>query len=177
MLTKNQSGVRKMKRRSVIALILIFCMFFAAGETQSPLACDCGQEECVCFIQEGDRGLAVRGVILRLKEEGLLPKSHVVEDYDREVTLAVCAFQSDYGLPPTGTLDDVTLTLLLWGMTPDEMSLVYPQTNPDPVWVPTDGGKCRHRIPTCCGMYDPRKVSVRNAEALGLDPCGVCRPQ
>lgn len=169
-----------MKRHVSFLFALIWCLCLlisAACEADFSLDCTCGLEKCSCFLQEGDRGSAVRGVIARLKEEGLLSKSHVVERFDEEVTLAVRAFQTAHGLPPTGTLDDMTLTLLLWGLTPSELTLANPGSNPNPVWIPTDGGIRRHRIPACCGMNDPRKVSVRNAEALGMEPCGVCRPE
>ena len=77
-------------------------------------------------------------------------------------------------------MDDDTLTLLIWGILPNELDKVMPvqrydpSTYPDMVYVPTDGGKKRHQGPECCDMYDPRKVSIRNAAALRYDACKIC---
>ena len=49
-----------------------------------------------------------------------------------------------------------------------------PETYPEAVFIPTDGGSKRHSVPECSGMYDPRKVSIRNAAALGFEPCKRC---
>ena len=167
-----------MRRLRALALCaILFFVFSCEAEALSPVSCACGREDCVCFLKEGDGGPAVRGVILCLKEAGFLGESHVISRFDGEVTLAVRAFQLRNGLPLTGTLDDATLTLLLWGLTPEEMNRAFPDSNPNPVWIPTDGGIRRHKKPECSGMYDPRMVSVRNAEALGFDPCGRCKPE
>ena len=52
--------------------------------------------------------------------------------------------------------------------------LLTPETYPEMVYIPTDGGLMRHSGPECSGMYDPRKVSIRNAAALGFEPCKRC---
>ena len=85
---------------------------------------------------------------------------------------AVIAFQTDNRLEPTGQMDDETLTLLLWNMTPEQLD----RTNPNyrTVYIPVNGGKKRHLNPECSGMDHPRKVSDRNAEALGFDGCKKC---
>jgi len=67
-------------------------------------------------------------------------------------------------------MDHDILTMLIWGKR-------MPEENCAEVWVPTDGGKKRHKAPTCSGMYDPRKMSARNAQALGLDACKRCSPE
>ena len=67
-------------------------------------------------------------------------------------------------------LDDETLTLLIWGQASTQDEKIE-------VWVPTDGGKKRHKKPTCSNMLDPRKMSSMNAEALGIEACKRCNPQ
>ena len=167
-----------MRRLRALALCaILFFVLSCEAEALSPVSCACGREDCVCFLKEGDGGPAVRGVILCLKEAGFLGKSHVISRFDGEVTLAVKSFQSSHGLPPTGTLDDATLTLLLWGLTPEELSAADPGSNPGPVWIPTDGGVRRHKNAECSGMYAPRMMSARNAQALGFDPCHRCKPE
>ena len=79
----------------------------------------------------------------------------------------------------TGTMDDDTLTLLIWDMLPEELDRVKPlisgdpSTYPDTVYIPTDGGKKRHASEFCCNMKDPRMVSIRNADKVGFDACKI----
>ena len=94
--------------------------------------------------------------------------------FTREVEKAVIQFQKDNALEPTGTMDDDTLTLLLFDMLPEKLDNIHIHSNCNTVYIPTDGGKKRHLNPECSGMYDPRKVSDRNAEELGFDRCKKC---
>lgn len=89
---------------------------------------------------------------------------------------AVLRLQQANALPETGLMDDATLTLLLFGLSPDELDVSDPFSVGGPVWVPTDGGKRHHRKPSCSGMLDPRLVSQRNALAMDMLPCGRCKP-
>lgn len=157
------------------AFLLALLLLLPAGASASQrIEEDCGQSPCVCFLQEGDEGLAVEGVIKLLRRQGYLSSSP--SRYTADVTKAVKALQRDYGLSKTGTLDDDTLSCLIWGMTADELSDTKPRSSASEVWVPTNGGKKRHRTSTCSGMNAPRKMSARNAEALGLEPCKKCKP-
>lgn len=141
---------------------------------------DCGNTDCTCFVQRGDTGGFVKGIIGLLKDQGYLDRKAKSAQFTEEVEKAVISFQTDNQLPPTGTMDDDTLTLLIWGMLPQDLDRVMPikkndpATFPDTVYVPTDGGKKRHSKPECSDMYDPRKVSIRNAEALGYGACSKC---
>lgn len=154
----------------LLLLSLLPCVVSASGHITD----DCGESPCICFLQNGDEGIAVQGVIKLLKEQKYLSRSPSV--YTDDVAKAVSKLQAAYGLPETGTLDDDSLTCLIFGMTADELDKAQPDSNPDEVWVPTNGGKKRHRRSTCSNMISPRKMSVRNAAELGLDPCGKCKP-
>ena len=57
---------------------------------------------------------------------------------------------------------------------PEKLDITDPYSNCNTIYIPTDGGKKRHSNPECSGMHDPRKVSDRNAEELGFDPCKKC---
>lgn len=162
-----------MKRQICCLTWLMLCLVCRLVCAQ--IMCDCGQKECVCFIQMGDEGIAVKGIIKRLADQGYL-KSGKGSTYNERVVDAVCAFQKDNGVQATGMMDDDTLTLLIWGMDAEALDRAKPKSNPGTVYVPTDGGKKRHKKPTCSGMYDPRKMSVRNAEALDIEVCKRCKP-
>jgi len=164
----------------LIILVISISPAFALSDSQSYIPDDCGNTDCTCFIQLGDTGGFVKGIIKLLKEQGYLDKKAKTAQFTPEVEAAVLSFQNDNGLPLTGTMDDDTLTLLIWGILPNELDKVMPvqrydpSTYPDMVYVPTDGGKKRHQDPECCDMYDPRKVSIRNAAALRYDACKIC---
>lgn len=155
-------------------LLALFSLLPAGASAGNQIKDDCGQSPCTCFLQEGDEGLAVQGVIKLLREQGYLKSSPT--QYTADVSKAVKALQRDCGLSKTGTLDDDTLSCLIWGMTADELNDAKPRSSASEVWVPTNGGKKRHRTATCSGMNAPRKMSARNAEALGLEPCKKCKP-
>lgn len=157
---------------SRLALLLLLLLLPCSALASSRIEDDCGESPCVCFLQEGDEGIAVEGVVTLLKKQQYLSGSP--SRFTGDVTKAVRKLQSAYELNETGLLDDDTLTCLIWGMTADELDEAKPSSDPDEVWVPTNGGKKRHRRPTCSNMLSPRKMSARNAEALGIDPCKKC---
>lgn len=164
-------------------LSLILCLFlllpaFSEEETQNPFACDCNydaekEEVCQCFLQEGDIGPAVNGVIEHLKEKGCLPFSHSRGVFDAEVTEAVKRFQKDVDLDETGVLDHITLTYLLFYEVFPDISLVI-EDEEILIWVPTDGGEHMHAHKECSNMIAPRKLSFKNALALGIEQCEHC---
>lgn len=158
-----------------LLLSLLLALLPSAVLASGSVVDDCGQSPCVCFLQQGDEGVAVQGVIKLLKKQRYLSSSP--SSFTGAVTKAVKKLQAAHGLEESGMLDDDTLTCLVFGMTADELNEAQPRSNPDEVWVPTNGGKKRHRRSTCSNMLSPRKMSVRNADALGLDPCKRCKPQ
>ncbi|MGX8705083.1 MAG: peptidoglycan-binding domain-containing protein, partial [bacterium] len=103
-----------------------------------------------------------------------------IGEFTEEVENAVIQFQRNNNLPETGAMDDDTLTLLIWNIDPLELDrtnpIVHekPETFPDMAYIPTDGGKKHHSNPLCSDMYDPRKVSIRNAIKMGFEACGKC---
>ena len=158
-----------------LAMMLLVGMAFCAvsvslASGSSYIRCTC-IGHCECFIQEGDEGNAVKEIIKLLIKEGWLTKKTSTAEFSSDVTEAVKQFQGKNHLEPTGTMDDDTLTLLIWGMLPEELDAVRPSSRTETVFIPTDGGKKRHKSEKCSGMKDPRKVSIRNAEALGFDAC------
>jgi len=170
--------VRKIKRW--IALLFLLVTFFHIGSSlasgNSYIQCNCFFGNCTCFIQLGDEGGAVKKIIEILIDEKYLPKGTPKGMFTEEVEAAVKEFQADNDLEITGTMDDDTLTLLLWDMLPEQLDEIDGGTFATcrMVYLPTDGGKKRHLKETCSKMKDPRKVSDRNAEMLGFDPCGRC---
>lgn len=167
-------------KRWLLLLLCLLTVFSALSEAEfsDPFACDCGfdaekGEVCACFLQEGDIGPAVNGVIEHLKERGYLPFQHARGVFDREVTDAVRRFQRDVDLDETGVLDHETLTyLLFYEVLPD----FYLMTEEEEtlVWVPTDGGDHMHDNNECSNMIAPRKISEKNAEALSIEKCEHC---
>ena len=174
-----------MMRKNQLALLIILIILtslpaYAITRSQSYIPDDCGNTKCTCFVQLGDTGGFVKRIIALLKEQGYLNSKIRTAQFTEEVAESVISFQKNHGLPQTGTMDDDTLTLLIWGMLPQELDKVMPvkrnnpATFPDMVYIPTDGGKKRHNNPECSDMYDPRKVSIRNAEAIGYGACTKC---
>lgn len=172
---KKKSSCTHILRCSITAFLLVVLSVssaFAAGSSYIPD--DCGNTPCTCFVQRLDHGEFVRRLIDLLKTRGYLFKFENVGQYTEVVETAVKQFQTDNDLPPTGTMDDDTLTLLVWEMTPEELDAFMPGSDPETVYVPTDGGVKRHKDQKCSDMYDPRKVSARNAEKLGYMKCLKC---
>lgn len=168
-----------MKKLLLLLLCAVFS-FFALSEAENtdPFACDCGfdaekGERCACFLQEGDIGPFVNGVVMLLKERGYLAQKHARGVFDAEVTEAVKRFQYDVDLTETGVLDHETLSYLIFVDSGLDMFL-YSDNQAELMWTPTDGGEKAHKRKTCCKMIAPRKISKRNAWALGIDNCGRC---
>lgn len=156
-------------------LLTIFCLTcLLCCSCLGEMPCICGQDPCTCFIQLGDAGPAIDCIQHALIAQGFLQPTQDSSFFDEQTLQAVLHFQEAHSLPQTGMLDDETLTLLLWEMLPDELDKADPLSNGQPVWIPTDGGIRRHVKRTCSGMFDPRRVSVRNAEMMNMQPCGRC---
>ena len=168
--------MRRIRLFFAILILLVFILSFGSSlaEGKSFIPCDCHSDPCECFIQLGDEGGAVKKIITKLIEKKYLGKKVSKDMFTREVEKAVKQFQQDNNLDPTGMMDDDTLTLLLHGVLPEKLDITDPYSNCNTIYIPTDGGKKRHSNPECSGMYDPRKVSDRNAEELGFDPCKKC---
>ena len=155
-------------------LMLSLCLILCFGVCYAEITCVCQQEHCKCFIQLGDEGPEMEYIQHALIAQGYLLSKNDAAIFDEKTLNAVLNFQKAKGLEPTGMLDDNTLTLLLWGMLPEELDRENPFSNGRPIWIPTDGGIRRHVKPTCCSMFDPRLVSVRNADKMDMQPCGRC---
>lgn len=161
-----------MRRLLAFALGLLLLAPCALAEDD----CICGQPDCVCFIQLGDGGMAVEAIQNALVEQGYLQPNDDASGFDEATRQAVMAFQTAHELSPTGMMDDSTLTLLLWGMTPEELDEADPLSIGLLVWVPTDCGIRHHKRESCCDMLDPRLISRRNALRMEMEPCGRCQP-
>ena len=169
-------GQTKKRLASLLVILMVLFAGHTLAEGKSYTPCNCLFGKCTCFIQNGDEGGAVKRIVEILIEKKYLPKGTPKGLFSDEVEKAVKKFQADNHLEETGTMDDDTLTLLLWDMLPEEVDQKYGSAYEDvkTVCLPTDGGKKRHIKETCSKMEDPRKVSDRNAAMLGFDPCGRC---
>ena len=156
---------------STVFLLMLLCV-----HAQAENLCICEQDECLCFIQFGDAGPAVECIQNELVAQGFLAAQADASIYDKNTVRAVMRFQETHLLPPTGMMDDATLTLLLWGMTPEELDMAMPDSISLYVWIPTDSGIRHHKRSTCSNMFDPRLVSQRNALKMDMQPCGRCKP-
>lgn len=166
--------MRWIKKSFALLIILVLATGSALADrlSRSYIPCDC-IGHCVCFIQKDDEGNFVKAIIKELIKKNYLPKKTPTGLFTEDVEKAVKQFQSDHQLEQTGMMDDDTLTILLWNMTPNELD----KTTTDKkahmtVYIPTNVGKRRHKSPSCSGMISPRKVSIRNAEKAGFDTCG-----
>lgn len=160
--------------RKTLLIVLCACLIGCTALAEIP--CVCGLTDCQCFIQLDDEGMAVEAIQNALVAQGCLAPNDDASAFDDKTRQAVIAFQAAHELPTTGMMDDDTLTLLLWGMLPEELDAARPDTSSLPMWVPTDGGIRHHDKPTCSKMYDPRLVSQRNALAMNMLHCGRCKP-
>ena len=140
------------------------------GSAVAHIACQCGNpaDQCICFVQLGDKGLAVRKTIEVLQSRGYLDKVKIKSEFTIEVQMAIKRFQIDSGLEDTGWLDDETLNMLLGGKL--KQNEMIPSDGI--CYVPTDGGQKYHLSPFCSGMQHPRLISIENAKRLGIDACG-----
>ena len=160
--------------RRIFSIFLMLCTISVCAAAEIP--CQCGRDACLCFIQLGDEGPAVEFIQNTLVEKGYLPPRDDASAYDEKTVAAVKRFQEENSLSPTGMMDDGTLTLLLWGMLPEELDAAQPGSSTLAVWIPTDGGVRHHDLKTCSKMHDPRLVSQRNALAMDMLHCGRCKP-
>lgn len=160
--------------RRLAAMLMVIGLLMSQALAEIP--CQCGRAECLCFIQLGDEGPAVEFIQNTLISRGYLLPNDDASAFDAKTLTAVKRFQQDNGLAPTGMMDDETLTLLLWGMLPEDLTDAQPLSSTFVVWIPTDGGKRHHNKETCSGMFDPRLVSQRNALAMNMLHCGRCKP-
>ncbi len=162
-----------MKKAIVVLLFIIVCLS-ASKYASALIPCQCNNppEQCTCFIQLGDKGLAVKNIISVLRDKGYLGKLENNSEFTPEVKQAVIKFQSDNNLECTGWMDDDTLNVLLNNVLPDE-KYIYPAEFWEAIcFVPTDGGRKHHANPFCSDMYNPRMISRVNAMSLGIEPCG-----
>ena len=155
-----------MRRKRLLAFLVVFFSLFTTiipAYAHIPCLCYNPPDQCTCFIQVGDKGLAVEKIIARLKKIGYLKKSVKNVKFTLEVRQAVLQFQKDNNLECTGWMDDVL---------PDESMKGSVEFWNAICFVPTDGGQRHHSDPTCSGMLNPRMISHVNAASLGIKPCG-----
>lgn len=161
--------------RFLCILLLVTLPFSAFAE----IKCVCKEDPCICFIQEGDASPVIAGALRLLEEKGYITLDKVQQSavsclLNEKAAAAVRAFQRDQALPETGQLDDETLTRLIFGLSPAELSNAKPDLSAAAVWIPVKGGTEYHLDPACCAMIHPRLITQRNAEALKIDKCGLC---
>ena len=158
-----------MRRRNGLLIIVLLLLFVLLGQARADVECDCPDpENCVCFIQLGDKGKAVSGIVEQLKLKGYLGKIRKTTEFSLDVLEAVKRFQQDNGLDTTGMMDHQTLSLLLQAKLTGQAA----EEDDDFIcYVPTDGGKKFHPDPHCSNMANPRKMTRRNARALGFEQC------
>ena len=165
----------KMKHgKRVLTFLVILVTFISitiSAYAHIPCQCNNPPDQCACFIQLGDKGLAVEKIIKRLKEIGYL-NSKEKKEFTQEVRQAVIKFQADNNLECTGWMDDETLDALLFDILPVESEKHSVEYWNAICFVPTDGGKKHHSDPTCSSMLNPRMISRVNARCLGIEPCG-----
>ncbi len=118
--------------------------------------------------------MAVEAIQHALINAGYLAPNQDASAYDLARSLGVITFQEAHDPSPTGMMDDETLTLLLWNMTPEELDQAMPFSIGRFVLGPDGRRQKRHVQSTCSRMPDPRLVSVRNAQQMGMVPCGRC---
>ena len=153
----------------ILSAFSLTCEYAAA---HIPCICNNPPEQCVCFIQLGDKGLAVEKIIAILQKRGYLDKVEKKNEYSIQVKNAVVELQTKHGLDPTGYMDDETLNALLVDELPDKEHRYSEDQWRAIRYVPTDGGQKYHGNPYCSDMNNPRMISRVNAERLGIGPCG-----
>jgi len=164
-----------MKKKMLAGVLALMMLTLVCSGALALVRHDCKEKNCVCFIQKGDKGPGVTSIARRLKAMGYLQTDKNVNTFTAEVDEAVRAFQKDRRLKTDGLMTDNTLTWLLYGLSASDMDREYPLSDGRQVWVPTDGGTRFHTRVDCSGMTYARKLSLRNALALGFEPCSRCR--
>ncbi len=152
--------------------LVVFSSITIHAYAHIPCMCNNPPDQCTCFIQLGDKGLAVEKIIKVLIEKGYLKKTDNKKEFTPEVKQAVIQFQTDNNLECTGWMDDETLNALLIDVLPDESEKHSEKYWSTICYVPTDGGKRYHADPACSDMLNPRMISRVNAESLGIRGCG-----
>ena len=160
-------------KRFITLFALVLVLVLMSSSAFALVRHTCGLDDCICFVQKGDKGRAVRGVIAELYEQGYLNTKYGTT-YTDEVVEAVKAFQKSHRIKQDGKLTDTTLTWLLWDMSVSNLDKKYPNSDGQEVWVPTDGGTKFHSNASCSSMSYARKMSARNAQRLGFTPCKKC---
>ncbi len=154
-----------------VFLITLSSIFFSAV-AYIPCQCNNPPDQCACFIQLGDKGLAVKLIISVLQAQGYVSERSSREEFTPEIRAAVVQFQSDHGLECTGWMDDETLNELLKDKLPDQTEKHSEKYWNAICYVPTDGGNKFHASPSCSDMSHPRVMTIVNARRLGVEPCG-----
>ena len=116
------NAVSKFAGKRFLAFFVAFVTLFLISipaYAHIPCMCDNPPDQCTCFIQLGDKGLAVEKIIQRLKDIGYLKKSVKKKEFTPEVKQAVLQFQADNDLECTSWMDDETLNALLADVLPD----------------------------------------------------------
>ena len=168
------STLRKIAVFALILIVLCAVTNIECAKAYIPCLCSNPKDQCTCFIQLGDKGLAVELIIARLQEQGYLDEVDKKDEFTPKVRQAVCRLQTANGLECTGWIDDDSLNLLLNTKLLNS-TVQYTAENWEQIcYVPTDGGKKYHSNPKCSGMYNPRMLSRVNAEALGMSMCKKC---
>lgn len=152
--------------------LVVFSSITIHSYAYIPCMCNNPPDQCTCFIQLGDKGLAVERIIENLIKKGYLKVSDNMKEFTPDVKQAVIKLQADNGLDCTGWMDDETLDALLFDILPDESEKHSENYWNTICFVPTDGGKRHHADPTCSDMLNPRMISRVNAESLGIRGCG-----
>lgn len=165
-------GMRKKQFLSFFSTLILLLSITVHASAHIPCLCNNPPDQCTCFIQLGDKGLAVERIIARFKDIGYLGKSTKKKEFTPEVKQAVLQFQKDNNLECTGWMDDETLDALLRDVLPDASSRHSVHYWDGIYYVPTDGGIRFHSDPYCSDMNNPRMISGVNAECLGLKHCG-----
>ncbi len=130
----------KVKKRLLAFFAVLIALFLTIISAYAHIPCMCKNppDQCTCFIQLGDKGLAVRNIIERFQAIGYLKKYVKKEEFTPEVKQAVLQFQKDNNLECTGWMDDETLNALLSNVLPDK-DVKYPASHWDGILF------CSHR--------------------------------
>ena len=163
--------------KGFLFMLIVFSALTESAFAHIPCQCDNLPDQCTCFIQLGDKGYAVKKIIIVLQSKGYLGKVNRNSEFTPEVRQAVLSFQTDHGLECTGWMDDETLDALLEDILPDMRAKNKKEIWDSRFWdticyIPTDGGEKHHATPFCSDMLNPRLMSRQNAMSLGILPCG-----
>ncbi len=160
--------------RRFMACLLLLCIWLPSAGAESFPCPYCLHSHEITYLQMDDTGIAVEGLCNALVAAGYLPAGTQLATFNDRMYDALCHFQADHDLPLTGQADGETLSLLLHGMSSEESRLVY-SIYPDlPFFVPTDGGQRVHIKACCSDMNEPRAISLQDALAMHIEPCGKC---